>query len=128
MSPSLKMTIPASSLIEKLLNCPDLMDLRQAEYPHKISERLTYNHAVAMAMRGEIEGVFSSNGRFKFLRLLPENQRQPAAEIEQSAHIFHTSKSGTKAPAGTITAQTNMGVYRQSLCIGWVWRFHHCSV
>jgi hypothetical protein len=94
------MRIPAVKLIDLL--APDrVYALRSANYTG-MDEALPYTHAIAMAVRGEVEGIATASQRIKFLRVLPESER-PASTVAQE---IDKSRS-------TAFARTNLGVFRQ---------------
>jgi hypothetical protein len=67
-------------------------------------DAMPYTEAVALAVRGDVEGVTSPSGKIRYLRLLPDSERAVDA-MPSPADIF----AGRSGPI----AQTNMGVYRQ---------------
>jgi hypothetical protein len=64
---------------------------------------MPYTDAVAMAIRGEVEGIMTPGGRLRYLRQLPPSERAPAPELEDEVSDSNS----------TAFARTNMGVYRE---------------
>jgi hypothetical protein len=98
------MTTPPSRLLGKL---PDsgLIELRAID--GRIEECVTPLQAVALAIRGVVEGVGPRSGRVRYLRRLSEDAIQPAPELAET--------DATWTGRSSAIAQTNMGVYRQEV-------------
>ena len=103
-SVSTPMRIPAKTVLSLL--APDRsVVVRDATYGC-VNSAMPYTEAVALAIRGEVEGITTPSGKIRYLRLLPASERVPV--FAEAAHVDPKSRS-------TAVAQTNMGVYRQQV-------------
>ena len=97
------MRIPASRLVDLLT--PGVFCLRNASF-NCLNSALPFGEAVAMAVRGEIEGIATAGGRIKYLRQLPEDERETEIVEQQTAE---------RESRSTAFARTNLGVFREPL-------------
>lgn len=125
------MTIPSQKLPDILE--PGVYSLRSADFSKLLNPQLEYTEAVAMAYRGEIEGVATKAGRVKYLRILDECERARATAVESEI---------IEAGGSTAFARTNLGAYRQAVrssipgahslvageVIGHIWQLHGARV
>jgi hypothetical protein len=98
------MRIPASKLIDCLEIGKDL-PLRTHDF-RGANPALPYLEIVSMACRGLIEGIATSSGKVRLLRILRDDERE---EIQRTqAELIDSGKS-------TAFAVTRMGVFREAL-------------
>jgi hypothetical protein len=104
--------------------------LRAADYS-MAQDSLPYTQALALAIRGHIEGIASPAGKIKYLRLLAEREREPEV-------VTQAQQDGRS----TAFARTNMGAYREAvestemdswgiptrIIIGHIWQLHGVSL
>lgn len=96
------MRIPSSKLVD-LLTPGASVEVRTEDY-RGFDPAMQYTEAVALAVRGHVEGIASASGRIRYLRMLAVSERpvaQPVAVADQST--------------STAFARTNMGVYREAV-------------
>ena len=98
------MRIHASHLISYLpANLP--IEVRTAEFAG-FDPAMPYTDVLALVVQGRVEGVATSAGRLKYLRLLPEAEWPAPRPIEPPA---------AKESNSTAIARTNLGVYLQEI-------------
>ena len=97
------MQIPASRVLEALIPGQSVA-VRTSDF-RGFDPAMSYTDAIARAIRGEVEGIMTPSGRLRYLRILPEAERQPAPES-----IANEFKSNS-----TAFAQTHLGVYRMAI-------------
>lgn len=98
----LKMQIPASRLVEHLE--PNVcLSLRNSDFTG-MNPALEYAEAVRLAMRGDVEGIATKSGKVRYLRWLPEDEREISAPDAISID---------DPGSATAFAQTKMGVFKE---------------
>ena len=97
------MTTPPSILISRLPE-DGMIELRFAN--GKLDRSIPASDAIALAIRGAVEGVGPRSGRVHFLRWLKDEARPGFAQAETSTGALDGGNS-------TAFARTNMGAYRQ---------------
>ncbi len=81
---------------------------------------IEYTEAMGRAIRGEIEGVCTSHGKVRYVRVLPVALRcvpEPDEAIPASMRMR----------SGNLNAATNLGAYKQELSSGWTWALKLCK-
>lgn len=105
--PIKNMTTPASRLAD-ILSPGVLLPLRGMD--GRIEKEIGYQEALAEIIVGGIEGVGPPSGRIKYLRRIPEQQREPAKPELLALEALMAGKS-------TVVAKTNIGAYREALTV-----------
>ena len=95
------MRISSASLPDHLE--PGSYELRTETFS-LLNSQVPYAEAVAMAYRGEVEGIATSSGRVKYLRQLSQDER-----AESDCVVPQIIEVG----GSTVFARTHLGVYRE---------------
>ena len=76
-------------------------------------DELDWAHALALALRGEIEAVASRSGRIRYFRLLPESERPDPATLRPMSESEDAMDRGKRVGASGCIANTRLGAYRE---------------
>jgi hypothetical protein len=99
------MTTPPDRLVNSYFWFDGVMELRSET--GALMSKINAGEALALAYRGEIEGVGSRNGKIKYLRYLPPSARRNPTEQPHREETYQSSSDGF--------ARTNLGVYREPI-------------
>ena len=102
------MQIPASRLIDKLIPGQPV-EVRTSDY-RGYDAAMPYTEAIALVIRGSVEGIASPSGRVRYLRLLGPAELAGANGSRKSGGISADSPSGSSSD---VIAHCNLGVYRE---------------